>query len=334
MIFKHPFFASFAFSIGLFLCSPLNGQNLSSSLQLDPQKLTGFFFGDETHHSESLSSAMIEFAENAHGLQLIYVASERNVAKFYKLKATGFSSNPPSSRGFYGFVNKTQIGEALARNFKVTVFPSLLICNAKDRVLDENGLSSLKSQRDPYAYWKSLDSAGKTSVASKPLPQKKSGYDVEIDKLEIRRLQIISSLNDLIYAFSVSINNGTVDDAKALKTLSLEGNKWISYSDTLSKFAGEKVKELEERIERTSSLSVPIRKLVVPKLEQQKKILEGYSKQKFPFILSKMDAFNKLVGQCDELLRTADVLGRDQSLVLVKKLLSEFQNIHFPTPDQ
>ena len=49
---------------------------------------------------------------------------------------------------------------------------------------------------------------------------------------------------------------------------------------------------------------------------------------------SKMDAFNKLVGQCDELLRTADVLGRDQSLVLVKKLLSEFQNIHFPTPDQ
>jgi len=334
VILQYPVSVSIAFAIGLTFSSHLTGQSLSSSLQLNPKKLTGFYFGAETTNYGALRLTMSEFAKNAHGLQLVYVASERNVAKFNELKSTGFSANPPSSRGFYGFGSQTKIGKSLVRNFKVSVLPTLLICNGRDRVLDANGLPSLKSQSDPYAYWKALDSTGKTAASGKPVPKKKMGFDTEIEKLEVRRLQIISTINDLIYGFSVSIKSGTVDDAKALETLRVGGNRWIAYSVNLSEFAADKVKEVEEKIQDSLKLTLPVRKLVVPKLEQQREILIEYRDRKLRIISTKRDAFNKVVDQCNELLQTVDVLGRDQSLVLINKVLTDFQKIHFSSPNK
>ena len=332
VILQYPISVFIALAVGLTFSSSVTGQSLSSSLQLNPKKLTGFFFGSEAPHHEALRLTMSEFAKNADGLQLVYVASESNVAKFYELKSTDFSANPASSRGFYGFVSQTQIGKALVRNFKVSVLPTLLICNANDLVLDANGLSSLKSRIDPYAYWKALGSAGKTAASSKPVPQKKLGLDAEIEKLEIRRLQIISTINDLIYGFSVSIKSGSVDDAKALETLRVGGNRWIAYSETLSEFAGDKVKYLDEEYKDSLKLTLRVRELVAPKLIQQRKTLIDYRDRKLSIISSKRDAFNKMVDQCNELLQTVDVLGRVQSLVLIDKILADFQRIHLLPP--
>lgn len=321
-----------SFLIGFTLASSVVGQSLSSSLQLNPKKLTGFFSGAEAPHQEALRLSMKEFAENADGLQLVYVASESNVVKFNELKSADFSAKPPSSRGFFAYESQTQIGKALIQKFKVSAFPSLLTCNADDLVLDANGASSLKARSDPYAHWKALNSASKSTVTRKPVVEKKLGYDAEIEKLEIRRLQILSSINDLLYGFSASINGRTVDDAKALETLRLGGNRWIAYSVTLSEFAVGKVREVEKKIADSSTLSLPIRKVVVAKLDQQRETLIEYRDTKFPNISTKRNSFNKVVDQCNELLQTVDILGREKAVSLIDQILFDFQKLHFSSP--
>jgi hypothetical protein len=346
----HPFlpFLTATF-VGLFSFGSLAGQPLSSSLQLNPKKLTGFyfampssdfdFFGAEAPNQGAIRSTMSEFAENSEGLQLVFISNDSNVAKFNELKSSSLSKNAHLYKGFFGIGSQTQIGKALVQNFKVSVLPTLLICNNSDRILDANGLSSLKSKSDPYAYWKSLDTTINPTAISKPAPlaskpasNNKLGFDAEIEKLEKRRLQIISSINDLLYGFSVSIKNETVDDANALNTLRVGGNKWIAYSETLFDFAGDKVRDLDVTIDGTSTLSVSVRKLVMPKLDLQRKTLIDYRDRKLRIISSKREAFNKMVDQCNELLQTIEFLGRDEAVVLIDKVLADFQKLHFSSP--
>jgi hypothetical protein len=70
----------------------------------------------------------------------------------------------------------------------------------------------------------------------------------------------------------------------------------------------------------------------MPKLDLQRKTLIDYRDRKLRIISSKREAFNKMVDQCNELLQTIEFLGRDEAVVLIDKVLADFQKLHFSSP--
>ena len=154
-------------------------------------------------------------------------------------------------------------------------------------------------------------------IASKPASNNKSGFDADIDKLEILRLKINSSINDSLYRYFAISKDATVDNAKALNTLRLEANEWFAYAVKISMYAGEKVKEVDEKIVRTSTLSSSVRKLVISKLDQQRESLIAYRDNLLPLISGKREPFNRVLDECNELLSAIDILGRKQTVSLI-----------------
>ena len=181
-----------------------------------------------------------------------------------------------------------------------------------------------------------LDSSDWTpqKSASKPPQKKKLGVDAAIQQLEARRLQILSSINKLLEGYSSSLRNGTVDDAKALGTLRVHVNSWIVYSKSLSKFADDQLRQVLEKVEKTQAstvLSPSNKNKILKALEKQKSTLLNYRDNLLPLIFNKRDPFNKVLDQCNELLMTVEVLGREQTVSLILKNISSFQEIHFPS---
>ena len=170
--------------------------------------------------------------------------------------------------------------------------------------------------------------------ASKPPQKKKLGVDAAIQQLEARRLQILSTINKLLDDYSSSLRNGTVDDAKALGDLRVQVTSWIVYSKSLSKFADGQLRQVLEKVDKTQAstvLSPSNKNKILKALEKQKSTLLNYRDNLLPLISNKRDPFNKVWDQCNELLMTVEVLGRQQTVSLILKNISSFQEIHFPS---
>jgi hypothetical protein len=307
---------------------------------LNPKKLTGFFFGSEASHHEALRSTMSEFAENAYGLQLVYVASERQVTKFNEFKSTDFTAIPSSSKGFYGVGNQTQMGQALIGNFKVSVlYPILLICNGRDRVLDANGLSTLKSQSDPYAYWKMLDSVSKSTATSKPAlkktvvadPSTKLTIGDQISRSEELKTQVLHGIDDAVSLLVRDLGNGGSSSPQLLSNASKKVNQWLDYSRELQAYTKSIRESLSIRIEeqkRTDDEEDEVfSSLLKATMNQQHAELVKLD-EAFSGILMLRAAFRTLFVKCAKYNDNIDVLGQKKISELIERDISNFQQTH------
>jgi len=346
----HPFlpFLTATF-VGLFSFGSLAGQPLSSSLQLNPKKLTGFyfampssdfdFFGAEAPNQGAIRSTMSEFAENSEGLQLVFISNDSNVAKFNELKSSSLSKNAHLYKGFFGIGSQTQIGKVLVQNFKVSVLPTLLICNNSDRILDANGLSSLKSKSDPYAYWKSLDTTINPTAISKPAPQKtvtsvsstKRPIEDEINKLKVRKTESIKSIAKTVSDLLKKLGSEGSTSPKLLSNASTGVDVWLDYSRKCQTYTKSIRESLSTRIEEQKRADDEddevFSSLLKVKMSQQHaelvKLEEAFSE-----ILILRAAFRTLFVKCAKYNDNIDVLGQKTISELIERDIGNFQQTH------
>lgn len=330
--------------LGFSFCFIPNFYVLCSSfpniLQLDPRKLVGYYFGiDELvpwestikTADESLFLCMKKFAENYDEIQLVYVGSDTNVANFNLLKLTHFSENQFSSKGLFAVAKHTQIAEALIRKFNVSTTPTLLICDANDRVIDAKGLNTLKIRVEPFSYWKSINTSNNLRILGKKDQKKKSEVETKIEQLDKQRTHIISKINEHLLEFISSLKQRSTKDKYALDNLSNSVITLIDHAKELSKYADAEISLLavkEKHIEALSALSPSVKHQILKDVEYQKSKLLKLRDNLLLLILEKRKPFNRLCEQSNELISNIQILGRDQTVSLIVKNVMEFQEIY------